>query len=296
MNGRGGEVDMIPLELKFAIEAGILVLFAALGELINQRSGVLNIGLEGIMLMGAIFAVIFSETMANPWYGILSAMFIGGCFGLLHGFISISLKVDQVISGTGIWLLGLGASFVLGTPYVGLVKYPLESSVGEFDLLTILGFLLVPVIWFILSKTAFGLKIKVVGESPSLADTSGINVGRVRYICVIVGGVLAGLSGAYTSLVYTRIWAPMLTMGRGFIALALVFLSLWNPLLILGGCLGFGALWMSSIKYQGVIPGVSPILLRTLPYLATVGSLILLRYVKRVEKPSALGRPYFREE
>lgn len=285
--------------IRLALMAGMVFLFAALGELFDQRAGVLNIGLEGMMLVGALTAILVSGALGNPWYGIMAAVGTGGIMGLIHGFNSISLKVSQVVSGTGIWLFGFGVTTYIGSPVTGPVSNPLTTKIGGFSPLFYIGLALVPIFWFILFKTNFGLKLRSVGEDPSVAEASGISVYKMRYIAVIVGGALSGLAGAYVSMVYATVWTTGLTAGRGFIALAIVFFSMWRPFVLLGGSIGFGALWIASLKLQGVIPGVSSNLLKTIPYILTIVVLALMsleRFRRGTAAPNSLAEPYFPED
>jgi len=285
------------------LQASIVFLFPALGELFDQRSGVLNIGLEGMVLVGALAAVATSDETGNPWLGVVAGMAAGGLLGLIHGFLAISLKVNQVVSGTGIWILGVGLTTYYGLAYVGPVEHALSPILGKLTPLFFVGLALVPLFWVILFKTSFGLRVRSVGEDPSVAEASGINVSRTRYIGVLIGGILSGLAGAYLILVYSPTWSISwrvpITEGRGFIALALVFFSMWRPLLLLAGSFLFGTLWIAGWYLQTVLPGVPVHILRMIPYLVTAAILVIIsteRFRKRAGAPAALGKPYSPEE
>ncbi len=284
-----------------SLEASTIFTFAALGELINQRSGILNVGIEGVMLFGATFGFIAAQTTGSYLVGFVVGIAIGGLLGLLHGFFSITLGGDQVVSGMGIWILGFGLTTYIGNPYtgpLGMERIPTFLGLSPFFYL---GLTLVVATWFVLSKTSLGLEIRSVGENPSVAEVSGINVNRRRYLCVTVGGMLMGLAGAIYALDYNPVWNYNFLMGWGFIALALVFFSMWNPVILLAGSLLYGTLWQLSLNPQLVLPGVlSRYLWRTVPFVATIGALLLMltrwfRIRWGAAKPEALGTPYVKE-
>jgi simple sugar transport system permease protein len=283
------------------LEASAVLAFAALGELINQRSGILNVGVEGLMLFGATLGFITVKLTGNFLLGFLVGMAIGGVFGLLHGFLSIALKVDQVVSGMGIWILGFGLTTYIGQPYtgpLGMGRVPTIAGLSPFVYIVIA---LLIILWFILFKTSFGLRIRSVGENPSVAEVSGISVTRTRYICVAIGGALGGLSGAIFALVYNPVWNYNLIMGWGFVAFALVFFSMWNPLILLGAAFFFGTLWQLSVNPQLVLPGImSRYIWRMVPFILTVVVLSIIstgrfRTKWGLAKPAALGLPYTKE-
>ncbi len=284
-----------------SLEASMIFTFAALGELIDQRSGVLNVGVEGVMLFGATFGFIAAQSTESYLLGFLVGMAIGGLLGFLHGFFSVTLGVDQVVSGMGIWILGFGLTTYIGNPYTGPLGMERIPTILGLSPFFYVGIALVVVSWFVLSKTSLGLRIRSVGENPSVAEVSGINVTRTRYLCVTVGGMLAGLSGAIYSLFYNPVWNYNFLMGWGFIALALVFFSMWNPFIMLGGSLLFGTLWQLSLNPQLVLPGVlSRYIWRAVPFVITIGVLLIIstkwfRLRWGAAKPEALGQPYAKE-
>ncbi len=284
-----------------SLEASTIFTFAALGELINQRSGILNVGIEGVMLFGATLGFITAQSTGNYLLGFLVGIAIGGLLGLLHGFFSITLGVDQVVSGMGIWILGFGLTTYIGNPYTGPLGMPRIPTISGLSPFFYLGLALIVVTWLVLSKTSLGLRIRSVGENPSVAEVSGIDVAKTRYLCVMVGGMLMGLAGAIYSLDYNPVWNYNFLMGWGFIALALVFFSMWNPFILLGGSLLYGTLWQLSLNPQLVLPGVmSRYLWRTVPFVTTIGVLLLMstKWFKTrwgAAKPEALGTPYVKE-
>ena len=284
-----------------SLEASTIFTVAALGELIGQRSGVLNVGVEGVMLFGATLGFIAAQTTGSYVIGFLVAIGIGALLGLLHGFFSITLGGDQVVSGMGIWILGFGLTAYIGNPYtgpLGMERIPTIFGVSPFFYLAII---LVAVTWFVLAKTSLGLQIRSVGENPSVAAVSGISVTKTRYLTVIVSGMLMGLAGAIYSLDYNPVWNYNFIMGWGFIALALVFFSMWNPWILLGGSLLFGTLWQLSLNPQLLLPGLfSRYIWRTIPFAITLGVLLMMstswfRTKWGAAKPAALGEPYHQE-
>lgn len=313
--------------LQAGIASGTVLLFATIGELFSERAGVLNLGVEGMMLIGAMSA--FSTTIAtgNPWLGVLVAMLFAGLISQIHAFIVITLQADQVVSGLSLTFLGAGISLVLGE---GLSKAGTVSLLPNFSipLLTLIpilgkifftnqsvlvyvGYLLVPLSWYYINRTRPGLHLRAVGEYPSAADALGINVFRMRYFYVFVGGMLAGLAGATISLAVSPGWFSELTTGgQGWIAIGLVIFAQWDPIRAAVGAYAFGALRRLILDIQGplLLLGFNnpfyynPYLgffLQMLPYLFTVivlviGSREAMR--KRIGAPAALGNPYVRGE
>ncbi len=284
-----------------SLEASTIFTIAALGELVNQRSGVLNVGIEGVMLFGATLGFITAQSTGSHLLGFLVGITIGGLLGLLHGFFSVTLGADQVVVGMGIWILGFGLTTYIGNPYTGPLGMERIPTILGLSPFFYVGIALVVVSWFVLSKTSLGLRIRSVGENPSVAEVSGIDVTKTRYLCVTIGGMLMGLSGAIYSLFYNPVWNYNFLMGWGFIALALVFFSMWNPWILLGGSLLFGTLWQLSLNPQLVLPGVlSRYIWRTIPFVITIGVLLIIstkwfRIRWGAARPEALGEPYVKE-
>ena len=284
-----------------SLEASTIFTFAALGELINQRSGVLNVGIEGVMLFGATLGFIAAQTTESYLLGFLVGLLIGGLLGLLHGFVSITLGVDQVVSGMGIWIFGFGLTTYIGNPYTGPLGLERIPPILGLSPLFYLGILLILVSWFVFARTNLGLRIRSVGENPLVAEVSGIQVAKTRYLCVVSGGMLMGLAGAIYSLDFNPVWNYNFISGWGFIALALVFFSMWNPLTLLAGSLLFGTMWQLSLNPQLVLPGIlSRYIWRTVPFAITLGALLLMstRWFRTrfgAARPEALGQPYKKE-
>jgi general nucleoside transport system permease protein len=305
--------------LSMAVFVGILTsgirlatpyLYASIGEMFGQLSGVLNLGVDGIMLMGAFSGFYVAYTTGNPWLGLLTAIIVGGLMGLIMAFISVTMKAQQGISGIGLYLFGLGVSDLLFEQTLGSIRtvsgfqpvhIPYLSDIpyiGEIffrqNLLVYGAFALVPLSWFILNKTTWGLKIKSVGQNPAAADAMGVSVIRVRYIAEMVGGIMAGVAGASLSISLLNVFQQNLTFGMGFIAVALVYFGGWTPVGMLLGSLLFSLvnafqLW---IQVKGV--PISPDFANMLPYILTILALVFA--VRKVNQPAALSKPFERGE
>lgn len=285
------------------------LIFTALGGTFSERSGVVNIGLEGMMVMGAFFGVLGSYITGNPFIGILFAMLAGGAVSLIHAFLSITLRADQVISGTAINLFATAlASFLIGpifntggqTNVVKGLPYKLPGFLAKVPILNginwfvILAFVLVFVSHFVLFKTPFGLRIRAVGEHPSAADTMGINVYKIRYICVILSGILAGLGGAALSLGITPLYKEGMVAGRGFIALAAMIFGNWKPIGSMWACLLFAFGTALQMQAQGFAISLPNEFYQCIPYVLTM--LALAGFVGKTEAPRADGKPYIKGE
>jgi general nucleoside transport system permease protein len=284
-----------------SLDASTIFLIAGLGELLGQRSGVINVGIEGVMLFGATLGFITAQTTGSFLLGFLVAILIGGLLGLLHGFFSITLGVDQVVSGMGIWIIGFGLTTYIGSPYTGPLGMGRIPTVFGLSPFFYVGIALAILIWFMLFKTRLGLRIRSVGENPEVAEVSGISVARTRYFTVIAGGMLMGFAGAIYALDYNPVWSYNFLLGWGFVALALVFFSMWNPLILMGGSLLFGTLWQLSLNPQLVLPGIlSRYIWRMVPFAVTLLVLMLMstkwfRTKWGAAKPAALGLPYTKD-
>jgi simple sugar transport system permease protein len=305
--------------LQLSVIAGILTstirlatpyLYAAIGETFSQRSGVVNLGVDGIMLMGAFTSFYVVLNTGNIWLGLLAAIAAGLLMGLLMSLISVTLKAEQGISGIGLFMFGLGLSSLLFKTTIGTVKTVIGFQsvkipvLGEIpvigpiffnhSLLVYGAFLLVPLAWWVLEKTTWGLKIKSVGQNPAAADSLGVNVNKVRYTSVCIGSMLAGIAGASLSISLLNLFQENLTAGMGFIAVALVYFGNWKPQGILWGALLFSSvnafqLWMQVLGVK--IPSDVAIML---PYILTIVALAVA--VKRVRQPAALNKPFARGE
>lgn len=281
-----------------SLNASTIFTVAALGEIIGQRAGILNVGMEGVMLFGATISFMVAKITGNYLLGFAAGIAIGALIGLLHAFFSVTFGGDQVVNGMGIWILGFGLTAYLGYPYTGPLGLPRLPAIGGLSPFFFLSLALAGGIWFFLFKTHAGLKLRSVGENPSVAEVSGINVFRTRYASELFGGTLMGLAGAIYALDYNPVWNYNFLMGWGFIALALVFFSMWNPFLLVGGSILFGTLWQVSLNPEALLPSVfSRYIWRAFPFVITIIILILMStkwFSSRwgAAKPQALGLPY----
>jgi general nucleoside transport system permease protein len=285
-------------------------LYASIGEAFAQTSGVVNLGVDGIMLVGGFTGFYVALTTGNLWLGLLAAMIVGLLMGLLMSLISVTLKAEQGISGIGLYMFGLGLSALLFKELVGTVKtidgfgplrlpflgnIPVLGDIFFNQSLLVYGaFLLVPLAWFVLDKTTLGLKIKSVGQNPAAADSLGVSVDRTRYFSVCLGAVLAGLAGASLSLSLVNLFQENLTAGQGFIAVALVYFGGWRPLGILGGALLFSTVNAIQLWMQVLGANIPSDILVMLPYILTIVALAVA--VNRARQPAALNRPFERGE
>ncbi len=286
-------------------------LYAAMGETFGQLSGVLNLGVEGIMLVAAFAAYYVVIVTGSLWLGLAAAILAGALMGLLMAFISVTLKAEQGISGIGLYLFGLGLSDLLfrvtiGTPKTvdgfhnldipGLSNLPvLGPIVFSQNILVYGAFLLVPISWFILNKTTLGLLIRSVGQNPDAADTLGISVARVRYATVTVGGALSGIAGASLSIALLNVFQQNLTSGQGFIAVALVYFGGWRPFRVMLGALLFSMVNALQLWIQTLGIPLSPDLAVMMPYVLTIVALIFAARLT-VTQPAALTKPFERGE
>src|SRR6266498_1002857 len=298
-----------------ALISGTPLLFATIGEIFSERAGVMNLGIEGMMLIGAMsgFAVWFHT--GSIMLGLFVGMLFGGLLALLHSFITITLRADQVVSGLAVTLLGGGLSSILGQPYVGqrvpvpfTISLPILGHIGAQQIvLVIIGLIFAPLAWLYVNRTRPGLNMRSVGEYPSAADSLGINVYLIRYTYVIFGGAMSGFAGATMSLVTDPGWVDGKTSGLGWIAVALVIFASWDPMRGMSVAYFFGLLRRLPLDLQNpALPLISTAnnpslgrLMDMLPYLATIAILILgsresIR--KRLGSPAALGTPYVRGE
>jgi simple sugar transport system permease protein len=304
--------------LASGIRYGTAILFATIGEIFAERAGVLNLGMEGMMLMGAMSAFGTAHATGNAWLGLLVAAGVGALLALLHAFVTITLRADQVVSGLALTFVGTGLSAVLGAPLVEIKQSPrlpafpipvlaelpvLGPIFFQHNVIVYLGFLLIPAAWFYIYRTRPGLELRAVGEYPAAADVQGINVFALRYLYVMLGGVLAGIAGAALSLAISPLWIEGMTSGQGWIAVGLVIFAGWDPFKAAVGSYLFGAIRRLPLDLQNLALFLQNpawgYFTNMLPYLFTIivlviGSREALR--RRVGAPAALGLPYVREE
>jgi len=284
-------------------------LYAAIGETFGQRSGVLNLGVEGQMLLGAFAAFYVVLNTGNLWLGLLTAAIVGAAMGLAMAYVTINLNAEQGISGIGFYLFGLGMSDLLFQQLVGTVEtvkgfppvyIPILSDIPIIgktffsqNIMVYGAYLLVPIALFILNRTTLGLKIRSVGENPDAADSLGVSVARTRYFTVILGGILSAIAGASLSIALLDVFQQNMTSGMGFIAVALVYFGAWRPLGVLRGALLFSMVMSLQLWVQimgGNIPSDIAVMM---PYILTI--LVLVATASKVRAPSALSKPFERE-
>jgi simple sugar transport system permease protein len=299
--------------LATAVRAGAPVIYATIGEIFSERAGILNLGVEGMMLVGAVSGFIVAVKTGNPWAGVLAAMVAGGLLSLIHAFLTITLHADQVVSGLALTIFGIGLSSFLGKNYVGIqgpqfsgIDLPGLSSIPglgpilfQHDVLVYFTFLLIPLTAYFIHKTRPGLHLRAVGEDPTTSDVMGVNVARTRYLYTFVGGVLAGLGGASLSLAYTPGWTEGMSGGRGWIAIALVIFAFWEPWRAMLGAYLFGSVQALQFNLQTIGITVPTYFLNMLPYLFTIIVLVFAtgeRMRRHLGAPAALGIPYIRGE
>jgi ABC-type uncharacterized transport system permease subunit len=291
--------------LDSALRLSIPLLAACLAGLWSERSGVVDIGLEGKMLVAAFAAAAAAHATGSAWAGFAAGILASTALSLVHGFAAISQAGNQIVSGIAINMLAAGLTAIIGNAWYGQGGRtpPLEGDArfGEVFLghsaLVYLALLAVPLTWWVLARTRFGLRLRAVGENPAAVDTAGISVAGLRYAAVILAGILCGLGGAYLSVAQAAGFLPNMTAGKGFIALAALIFAKWQAWGALGACLLFGLLDAAAIRLQGVsLPGVGQVpvqAIQALPYLLTV--ILLAGVVGRAIPPRASGVPYVKE-
>jgi general nucleoside transport system permease protein len=290
--------------------AGTPLIYAALGELVTEKSGVLNLGIEGIMLVGAITSFIAASSTHNVWIGVGVGMVAAAGLSLIFAFVTITLQANQVAAGLALAIFGTGLSSLLGKGYTGtslvvepsviapaVAKIPVVGTLlVQLHPLVYLSWVLFGAVSYFLYRTKAGLILRAVGESPTSAHAIGYPVVRIRYLATIFGGAMAGIAGAYLATVYTPLWTEGMTAGRGWIALALVVFATWRPALVLLGAYLFGGVTTAQLFAQGAGVPVPPELMSSLPYLATIVVLVLItrnRTLVRLNAPASLGQPFY---
>jgi len=304
---------MIEILLFATIKAGTPILFATLGAIIMERSGIINLGIEGLMLVGALSGFATAHYTGSLTLAVLASFFSAMAVGSIHGFITVYLRGNQIVSGLSLTMFGIGITALFGRSLVGktinsfnqidipvLSDIPiLGQSIFNHDLLVYLSIFLVILIRFFFYKTKWGLYLRSVGENPAAADTSGVNVNTYRMWAVLIGSGIAGIGGGYLSLAYTPFWVENMTAGRGWIAVALVIFAQWNSVRALAGAYLFGGINAIQLRMQAMGTTISPHFLQTLPYIFTI--IVLIIATIRLEKgsspePESLGLPYDRED
>ncbi len=299
--------DIINLALLFAaIRAATPLIFAAIGGLFSERSGVINIALEGLMLAGAFTAAVVTFQTGNPYLGMFLGIVAGGVLAFVYAIACLKFEADQVVAGMAINFLMIGLPALISgvlydstgsTPQIDKAfKLPMIGN--ELSYASILAFAIIPLTWYVLYRTPFGLRLRATGENPQAADSAGVNVSKLRYIAVILSGLLAAAGGAYLSIGQSSLFTKQMTAGRGFIALAALILAKWKPIPVLVACLFFGLMEALTIQIQGAykMPSGEPIpiqFIEMIPYVLTI--IVLAGFIGASRAPKALGIPYKKE-
>ncbi|WP_339516367.1 ABC transporter permease [Pseudomonas sp. RL_15y_Pfl2_60] len=303
------DIDLLSNILFAMVRTGTPLLLVALGEMVCEKSGVLNLGQEGMMLFGAVMGFIIAFSTGNLWLGVVLAMAAGMLLSMLFAAVALGFNANQVATGLALTIFGVGLSTFVGAAWVGKPLTGFEPVIIPFlsdipligrmlfaqDLLIYLSFVLFALVAWVMLKTRVGLIIQAVGENPDAASAMGLPVLRVRTLAVLFGGAMAGLAGAYLSLAYTPMWAENMTAGRGWIALALVVFASWRVFRVLLGAYLFGLASIIHLVAQGVGLSIPSNLLAMLPYLATIVVLVLLSrdpIKTRLFAPVSLGKPW----
>lgn len=301
----GGQLLIVSV-LVGAVRSGTSIFYAALGETISERAGVLNVGTEGCMLAGALSAYAVTAETGSPWAGVLGAALVGGALALLHAYLVIARGANQLANGLVIMFLGLGLTSLFGAAYVsrevkgfepfaipGLSSIPAVGDIlFNHDPLTYLSFLLGPAVWFLLFRTRWGLLLRGAGERAAVLSSYGYSPEKTRYVAVGLGGVLAGIGGAQLSTAVALTWFENMTQGRGFIAVALVIFASWHPLWAMGGAYLFGAALALGPELQVRNVGVNQFALDALPYVMTLVVLVVLAKRSFQRAPEALAEVF----
>ncbi len=307
-------MDILVPILAAAVRSGTPILYASLGEILTERSGVQNLGLEGLMLMGAFTGFSVAYSTGNPWFGVLAAFFVGVSISFVHAFLSVSVGANQVVSGLAVTMFGTGASSMLGRKMIGLtisgfgkLPVPILSEIPvvgpvffEHDPLVYISYgLVIFLVWFIF-YTRPGLNLRAVGESPVVVDAMGLSAVRLRYFYTMIGGGLAAVGGAYMSVAYTKMWGEGMTAGRGWIAIAIVIFAVWHPARAVLGAYLFGGVGAMQLRIQAAGTSFPAPLLMMMPYIFTILVLLVISIRKGkgilIDSPGSLGIPYSREE
>ncbi|WP_312471810.1 MULTISPECIES: ABC transporter permease [Brucella] len=302
-------MDLTQAILLTIATAATPLLIAAIGELVVERSGVLNLGVEGMMLMGAVSGFAAAQFTGSAWIGMIAAIVVGTLFSGIFAFLTLSLVTNQVATGLALTILGIGASAMLGESFVGMpgvrlgaISIPYLSDIpyvgrflfGQDPIFYISILLVIGVTWF-LFRTRAGLQLRAIGDNHGSAHALGVHVVRTRYLAVLFGGACAGLAGAQLSLVYVPQWVENMSAGRGWIALALVVFASWRPWRVLIGAYLFGAVTIGQLHAQALGFGLPSQFLSALPYIATIVVLVIIsrnRRLTMMNTPASLGKPF----
>lgn len=296
--------------LSSTLFSGASLLYATLGETINQRAGIVNLGIEGVLLISGATAIAVTSLTGNPYLGMLAAVLVGGLTNLILAFLVVTRRGNQLASGLALMFFGFGVSALIGRSFVGLKINglprlalpglanlpPRYLSLFQFDILIYLAIPTAVFVWWVLFRTRWGLGVRAVGENADTAFAAGRNPHLVKYQALFAGGMLAGLGAAHLTIAYVLNWSEFMTGGRGFIAIALVIFSKWNPIRAVAGALLFSGAVAFQLLLQASGVNVSPFLLDTLPYLLTILVLIVWGGSRKIAAPASLGRVYMGTE
>ena len=305
------DIDLITNILYATLRCGTPLLLVALGEMVCEKSGVLNLGQEGMMLMGAVAGFITVYHFDSLAFGFFAAAIVGMLMSLIFGFIALTLNANQVATGLALTIFGIGLSAFVGAEYSGLAvdgmgnhPIPLLSEIpviGKIffsqDIIVYFSFAMSAAIYLFFKKGRMGLTVRAVGENPDAANAIGLSVIKVRFLCLMFGGAMAGIAGAYLSTAYTPLWTEGMTAGRGWIAIALVVFASWRAERIILGAYLFGFASIFHLAAQGLGFSIDSNLLGTLPYVATIVVLVMMSANKEKLKlyaPMALAKPWFK--
>jgi general nucleoside transport system permease protein len=288
--------DILKLSILYStVRMATPLLLAALGGLFSERSGVINIALEGLMLAGAFTSAVVTYYAGNPWIGLLAGIGAGIFISVIHAVACLQFDSDQVVTGTAINILMFGIPTLLSGALFGTTGS--TPQIPRANLLpnapVVIAFALVPFVWYVLYRTPLGLRLRAAGENPEAADTAGVSVSRLRYSGVLLSGALAAIGGAYLSIGQSSLFTRNMTAGRGFIALAALIFGKWRPVQTMFACLLFGFAEAVAIQMQGVIPHVRVEYIQIIPYVLTM--IVLAGFIGASRAPRALGRPYVKE-
>ncbi|MBN1648824.1 MAG: ABC transporter permease [Spirochaetales bacterium] len=306
-------MDWLESILRRTVISGTPLLLATIGEIITERAGVLNLGIEGMMSLGAVSGFIIAFQTGSPLFGMIMAILIVAAYSWIHALVTVNLQSNQVISGLALAMLGIGLSGLLGKPYIGrplvlkmqAIKIPLLGDIPfigpilfEQDIYFYLAVLLGIGAWFFLYRTRIGITVRSTGENPRAAESQGVNVALVRTVCTVIGGAFAGMAGSHLSLSYTKSWNEGIIAGRGWIVIALTIFAMWDPRRAFAGAFLFGGIFVLQYPLQSL--GISPNLLAMLPYITTLLALLLYSLSKsgrrKMSAPATLGEAYRKNE
>lgn len=300
-------MDFYLLLLAAAISSGTPLLYAVLGGILSERSGIIYLGTEGTMLIGAVISCIVYVQSGSLISALVAALSASALFGLVHSFLCVTLKANQIVCGLALTLFGTGLSAYLGKPYAGAamavtipkVKLPWLGPFGNLDVFIWFSFFLAIVLYFYIFRTSWGLHLRAVGDSPAATDAMGISVALTRYAHVTAGAMLMGTAGFYLIMAYSPNWMEGMTAGRGWIAIALIIFAAWNPLYAIAGACLFGGLDALGFRIQLMNIGIPSYFLKMLPYVVTILVLMFVGWRNRhkpSQEPKSLGIPYIREQ